>query len=106
MTTTCNVQAPPWEERVATKLAKDREKIPEECRLSQSVIEEAEKRRNIADDFMDGLLDPESRKITNLEVPALMETTRDGLLSAVAVVNAFCKRAAFGHQLVGCLRGA
>ena len=75
-------------------------KIPVSWRLPAYVIDQAKERRSIADDFIDSLLDPESRRITNLEVPTLMEMTGNGSLSAVSLATAFCKRAAYGHQLV------
>ncbi|RSM07168.1 hypothetical protein CDV31_008720 [Fusarium ambrosium] len=88
-----------WQETAARKRQQDLAKIPTPWRLSPDVIEQAKQRRSIADDFIDGLLDSDTRRITNLDVPALMELTGNGSLSAVCLTTAFCKRAAYGHQL-------
>ncbi|RSL96388.1 hypothetical protein CEP52_011517 [Fusarium oligoseptatum] len=88
-----------WQETAARKRQQDLAKIPTPWRLSPDVIEQAKQRRSIADDFVDGLLDSDTRRITNLDVPALMELTGNGSLSAVCLTTAFCKRAAYGHQL-------
>jgi amidase len=38
-----------------------------------------------------------------MDVPELVARMKDGLLTAVDVVTAFCKRAAYAHQLVSWL---
>lgn len=95
-----SIPPPPWQELAARKRQRDLDKIPLQWKLSPQVIQQAKHRRSIADDFLDGLLDSETRLITNWDVPALMAMTGNGSLSAVSLVTAFCKRAAFGHQLV------
>jgi len=89
-----------WEDTAAHKRRLDFSKIPSEWRLPDSVLRQAQGRRSVADDFIESLLDPSTRFITSLEVPTLMEMTGNGSLSAFSLVSAFCKRAAYGHQLV------
>ena len=40
---------------------------------------QAKQQRSIADEFIDELLDAESRSLTNLDPPGLMEMTANGL---------------------------
>ncbi|KAK0732059.1 amidase signature domain-containing protein [Lasiosphaeris hirsuta] len=89
----------PWQDVAAEKRRRDMAKIPSEWRLPQKVIDEAGQRRSVADEFIESLLDPDSRFLTGLEVPALMEMTANGSLTAVRLTTAFCKRAAYAHQL-------
>ncbi|KAI1636463.1 amidase signature domain-containing protein [Biscogniauxia mediterranea] len=91
--------APTWRETAARKRQENLEKIPGQWRLSEDVIRRAAKARDISDKFIDGLLDSETARITNLELPALMKMTGRGSLTAVKLVTAFCQRAAYGHQL-------
>ncbi|KPM34291.1 Acetamidase [Neonectria ditissima] len=99
----CEINPPPasWQELAARKRQRDIDEIPLQWKLSPQVIQQAQHRRSIADDFLNDLLDSETRRITNLEVPTLMAMTGNGSLSAVSLVTAFCTRAAFGHQLIG-----
>ncbi|KAF4447181.1 general amidase [Fusarium austroafricanum] len=71
-----------WQETAARKRQCNLAKIPQRWKLSPEVIEKANQRRSIADGFIDDLLDSETRRITNLDVPALMEVTGNGSLSA------------------------
>lgn len=98
--TTLNQHGCSWQETAARKRQEEIAKIPASWVLSSDVIEHAKEQRSIIDDFVESLLDSETRRITNLEVPALMGLTNAGELSAVQLVTAFCKRAAIGHQLV------
>ncbi len=89
----------PWQAIAAQKRQRDMAKIPPEWRLPQDVLDPAKLRRNIADEFIDSLLDPDSKSLTNLDAPALMAMTANGSLTAVRLTTAFCKRAAYAHQL-------
>lgn len=97
---TSKPSSPTWRQKAAKKKERDLAKIPNEWRLPPITIDQAKTRCSIADDFIDSLLDPKTTHITNLDLPILMQMTRSGSLSAVELVTAFCKRAAYGHQLV------
>lgn len=75
-------------------------KIPQEWLLPSSVLEEGKARRDITGDFIDGLLDPEARMITNFDARELIDSMSNGSLTVFQVIKAFCKRAACAHQLV------
>ena len=75
-------------------------KIRAEWILAPDVIQQAKKERSIAGAFIESILDPDTRAITRHDVPTLMEMTCNGSLSAVRLTTAFCKRAAYGYQLV------
>lgn len=64
------------------------------------MIDNAKRRRSIVGEFIEGLLDTETHRITSLDPVDIVEGTSNGSLSAVQVVKAFSKRAAIGHQLV------
>lgn len=89
-----------WREVAAAKREGELAKIPKEWRLDHATIEEAAKLRAIAGPFIESLLDDETLRITRLDPLELTECTGNGSLSAYSVVKAFCKRAAYGHQLV------
>jgi amidase len=89
-----------WKEVVAEKLSADEAKIPEPWRLSPDVITAAKSRKQIAGDFVESLLDSETLQITSVDAPDLVAAMGNGSLTAVQVVTAYCKRAAFAHQLV------
>jgi len=61
------------------------------------VVSDARSRRRIAGDFIESLLDNETRDITSVDAPDLADAMANGSLTALKVVTAFCKRA---HQLV------
>jgi hypothetical protein len=90
----------PWQEVAQAKRARELAKIPSEWRLSSEVKESALKRRVIAGEFIESLLDKETLHITRLDPVELMEKTGNGTLSAYDLVKAFSKRAAYGHQIV------
>lgn len=50
-----------------------------------------------------GLLSQQEIKITEQNGTELLEKIQSGALTAVAVVEAFCKRAAIAHQVSNCL---
>lgn len=93
--------AVPWQTIAAQKRERERDmaKIPPEWRLPQDVLDQSRLRRSIADDFIDSLLDSDSKSLTNLDAPAVMAMTANGSLTAVRLTTAFCKRAAYAHQL-------
>jgi hypothetical protein len=84
----------------AKKRAADMAKIREEWRLPQSTLDEAKKRVCIAGQYIESLLDVKTRWITSKRVIELMAMVARRELSAEDLVTAFCKRAAFAHQLV------
>ncbi|SPQ27180.1 4d5488d3-8290-446a-b4cc-13cd47e22ab9 [Thermothielavioides terrestris] len=88
-----------WKEAVADKLRADNAKIPEQWRLSADVIAAAKSRKQIAGDFIEDLLDSETLHITSADAPDLVAAMANGSLTAVQVVTAYSKRAAFAHQL-------
>lgn len=75
-------------------------KIPNEWLLDVKVIDAARSRQSIAGDFFEELLDDQTRSITALDVTDLVESMRNKSWTAVEVVKAFSKRAAYAHQLV------
>lgn len=75
-------------------------KIRPEWLLEPQVLEDGRSRRSIVGDYMESLLDTKSRYVTDMDVPELVARMESGALSAVEVVTAFCKRAAYAHQLV------
>jgi hypothetical protein len=100
-----------WQTIAADKRQSDMAKIPTQWRLPQQVLDDARawrrrglaarQRRSVADGFLDSLLDSESySRLTNLDPPTLMAMTANGSLTAVRLVTAFCRRAAYAHQLV------
>jgi amidase len=90
----------PWQEIAAEKRQRDMDKMPKEWILPFSVLNEGKKRRSIAGHFIKGLLDEETLLITKVDVPEIAERTSNSSLTAVQVVMAFSKRAAYAHQLV------
>jgi hypothetical protein len=90
----------PWHQVARAKREGELAKIPEDWRLSKDTIEEARRQKVIAGAFIEGLLDQNTLRITRLDPVDLVESTSNGSLSAYDLVKAFCKRAAYGHQLV------
>ena len=64
------------------------------------MIRTAKSRKKIADDFIEGLMDSETRHGTSADAPDLVAAMANGSLTAVQVVTVYCKRAAFSHQPV------
>ncbi|KAK5449281.1 hypothetical protein LTS15_008823 [Exophiala xenobiotica] len=91
--------ARPWQQVAADKRNGNLAKIPDEWRLKPEVIEEGKKQRSIAGSFIESLLDSDTRHITGLDPVEIIKSTTSGKLSSLAVTKAFCKRAAFAHQL-------
>jgi len=88
-----------WQEIAKAKREGELDKIPKEWRLPQSVLEESKKRRVIAGPFLESLLDEDTLRITGLDPVEIASSTSNGSMSAYSVVEAFSKRAAYGHQL-------
>jgi amidase len=78
-----------WQEMAAQKRNDNMQKIPNEWLLLQATLDDANQRRQITGDFIEGLLDAESRRITGLDVPELVDEMGTGSLTAVQVVTAF-----------------
>jgi amidase len=89
-----------WQQIASAKREANMAKIPREWILEPQVLEDGRSRNSIVGDYMDGLLDAKSRYVTDMYVPELVARMGDGTLTAVEVVKAFCKRAAYAHQLV------
>ena len=89
-----------WQQIAATKRKENIAKIPREWLLSDKIIVEGKGRKQIAGDFIESLLDPETLEITSQDSEDILDLLRNGSLSALQVTRAFCKRAAYAHQLV------
>ncbi|KAK0670021.1 Acetamidase [Cercophora samala] len=88
-----------WQQVVAAKLQRDNDKIPVDWRLDSNIIARAKTTKRLTGDFIESLLDSHSMAITSLDIPDLVAFMENGTLTAVQVITAFCKRAAFAHQL-------
>ncbi|KAK7211680.1 hypothetical protein V2G26_018858 [Clonostachys chloroleuca] len=88
-----------WRDTVEKKLAADKEKIPKHWRLDPEVITWAKEQPKVAGQVIENLLDDETRLITNTNPRELIGQMSQGKLSAIQVVSAFCKRAAYCHQI-------
>ncbi|CAH0028311.1 unnamed protein product [Clonostachys rhizophaga] len=92
-----------WRDTLQKKLAADKEKIPKHWRLKPEVITWAKRQPKISGEVIENLLDDETGRITNMNPQELIDQMSQGKLSAVQVVSAFCKRAAYCHQICGLL---
>ena len=90
----------PWQDTAQGKKLEIQSKILQEWILDSFIVERAQTRNSIAGDLIEDLLEPKDHQITNLDAVTLVSAVADGSLSAVQVVTAFCKRAAYAHQLV------
>ncbi|OTA89503.1 hypothetical protein M434DRAFT_398549 [Hypoxylon sp. CO27-5] len=97
--TTSTMSGDHWQDIASRKREETNAKIKAKWVLSASVLDAAKKRRTIAGEFIESLLDDETRHITGLDVQELSKNLENGSLRSVQVVTAFCKRAAFAHQL-------
>ncbi|KAL4933684.1 amidase signature domain-containing protein [Aspergillus undulatus] len=88
-----------WQQIASEKRDANLAKIPPEWILEPQVLEDGRSRHSIVGDYMEGLLDAKSRYVTDMDVPELVARMETGTLTAVEVVTAFCKRAAYAHQL-------
>ena len=89
-----------WQSIAVAKRKEIMSSIPNEWLLSDHVLAEGKKRKQIAGEFIEGLLDSKTLRITSLDNEELLEKMSSGFLSATEVISAFCKRAAYAHQLV------
>lgn len=89
-----------WEQIASEKREANLAKIPMEWILEPQVLEDGRSRLSIAGGYMESLLDAKSRYITDMDCPELVSRMENGTLKAIEVVTAFCKRAAYAHQLV------
>jgi len=89
-----------WQMVVAEKLKRDEKKLQADWKLSPKILSQARDRKSIVNGFIDGLLDDRTKYLTSLDTVDLMKRTGEGSLSALELTMAFCKRAAFAHQLV------
>lgn len=89
-----------WQSIAAAKRREIMSKIPKEWLRSDNVLAEGKERKQIAGEFIERLLDSKTLNITCLDNEELLELMSSGYLSATEVISAFCKRAAYAHQLV------
>ena len=89
-----------WQKSAETKRRENLAKIPQEWLLSERIIAQGKERKKIAGDFIESLLDPGTLEITSQDSEDILHLLRNGSLSALQVTRAFCKRAAYAHQLV------
>ncbi|KAJ5029032.1 amidase signature domain-containing protein [Bipolaris maydis] len=89
----------PWQETALAKKQGELDKIPKEWRLSKDTLVEAKTRKVIAGSFIESLLDEKTLSITRMDPTEIVESTGNGSMPAYDVVEAFCKRAAYGHQM-------
>ncbi|KAL4941732.1 hypothetical protein BDV06DRAFT_212437 [Aspergillus oleicola] len=88
-----------WQQIASEKRDANMAKIPPGWILEPQVLEDGRSRHSIVGDYIEGLLDAKSRYVTDMDVPELVARMGTGALTAVEVVTAFCKRAAYAHQL-------
>ncbi|KAL2826072.1 amidase signature domain-containing protein [Aspergillus cavernicola] len=88
-----------WQQVASEKREANLAKIPPEWILEPQLLEDGRSRHSIVGDYIEGLLDAKSQYITDMDVPELVARMQEGILTAVEVVTAFCKRAAYAHQL-------
>lgn len=89
-----------WHEIVQQKLQADRAKILAAWLLEDKVVQEGKTMRRIAGDLIESLLDSGTLRITAMDVPELTQRMGTAALTAVQVVTAFSKRAAYAHQIL------
>ncbi|CAF0937800.1 unnamed protein product [Adineta steineri] len=92
-----------WEEKARQKRTALHDLIPQEWKLSESIIKDPPKNLTIVPSQCGILstLDLEITEIDNIE--ELAQQIARGKYSAIQVTQAYCKRAAIAHQLVNCL---
>ena len=75
-------------------------KIPADWILDESVLKEARSRQSIHGEYIEGLLDAETQRITAMDVTEIAQSIQNASLTTVEAVTAFSKRAAYAHQLI------
>ena len=93
-------QGKQWQQTAARQRREIMAKIPKEWILSERVLAEGKARRKISGEFIGNLLDLETLQITSTDNDKLLDLMANGSYSALQVVSAYCKRAAYAHQLV------
>ncbi|KAL5336520.1 amidase signature domain-containing protein [Aspergillus crustosus] len=88
-----------WQHVASEKREANLAKIPPEWILEPQILEDGRSRHSIAGDYIENLLDAKSQYVTDMDIPELVARMENGTLTAVEVVTAFCKRAAYAHQL-------
>jgi amidase len=92
-----------WEEKAAEKRRSVYNLIPEEWRLSESILNNPPKNSTIVPSQC-GILSKIDLEITEIDdIEELANKISNGKYSSVQVTEAYCKRAAIAHQLVNCL---
>jgi len=92
-----------WEEKAEQKRISLYNLIPQEWRLSESIIKNPPKNLTIIPSQC-GILSKLDLEITEInDIEELAYRIAQGKYSAVQVTEAYCKRAAIAHQLVNCL---
>ncbi|CAF1328623.1 unnamed protein product [Adineta steineri] len=88
-----------WEEKARQKRTALHDLIPQEWKLSESIIKDPPKNLTIVPSQCGILstLDLEIPEIDNIE--ELAQQIAQGKYSAIQVTQAYCKRAAIAHQL-------
>ncbi|KAJ6031942.1 hypothetical protein N7540_002674 [Penicillium herquei] len=90
---------PAWKQLVAQKLEEQYATIPNEWRMQQPVPNPKNTDLYLRSS---GCLTEEEVEITELDVSTLLRRIALRQISAVQVVTAYCKRAAFAQQLIKC----
>jgi hypothetical protein len=72
----------PWQEVAARKRKENTDKIPKEWNLPQAVLDMGKRQRKLKGEFIESLLDNESRRITGLGGVDVVENVRSGSLTA------------------------
>lgn len=93
----------PWQEISAEKKAEQRARIPEAWLVPESLKTDLTDLRPLAQ--ASGILTDHDLDITgeHYDATALLDKMAAGVLTAVEVVTAFCKRAAVAQQVSNCL---
>ena len=89
-----------WQKTASRKRDSISHKIPKDWILSDEVVEKAKQNRVLTGSFIEDLLDSQTLQITSLNSVNLVDAIGNGSFTAVQVTRAFCKRAAFAHQIV------
>jgi amidase len=89
-----------WQHIASEKREANLAKIPPEWILEPQILEDGRSRHCVAGDYIENLLDAKSQYVTDMDIPELVARMENGTLTAEEVVTAFCKRAAYAHQLV------
>ena len=87
-----------WQEAAAQKRAAVNGLIPQAWRLAK--VPTAEEQPNVAGDYIRQFLTAREVEITETDALEIVVATASGRWKAKEVVEAFCHRAALGHQLV------